>query len=165
MTFDLDEYLKPVLVIACGNKKKPKGEGPGRAGKWPLWEIYQGPLWTTYRAFRRENTDLPLSLWVLSAEYGIVPASTLSHPYDRQLTKRNFDEFVKKLRRQVLRGSEAQRLLRDRTVTFSGPGIYGDALDKAGLDVRRITGTGWGGMRRNLRAWLQGFADGAGDQR
>ena len=165
MLFDLDEYLKPVVVIACGNKKKPKGEGPGRSGKWALWEIYQGPLWTTYRAFLRDHPNPPISVWVLSAEYGLVPEDTFSHPYDRQLTKRNFDDFVKKLRRQLVRGTEAQRLLKDRTVTFAGPTIYGDALEGAGFDVRRLGGVGWGGMRRNLRAWLSGFMSAVGDQR
>lgn len=96
---------KPILVIACGKKKRP----PGR--KYPLWDLYLGPLWSTYRKWladhdieRRVYTldsedhwvptvvagtrPSPVDVWVLSAAFGLAPDYGLREPYDFELTAR-----------------------------------------------------------------------------
>ena len=185
------ESERPVLIIACSKSKEP-ATGTYYRG----WDIYKGPLWTTYRAwaglsyasrdaggYRKMPSWAPVAwrggykfrppmvnVWIVSAKYGLMSQFRNIKPYDEQLTKDNFSAFVKLLKSQLKSGVEDEAIpplrsisaLKSRRIYFAGPKIYAEALEAAGLTIERLGGKGWGGMRKNLRAWLESQDDGRG---
>ena len=121
------ESERPVLIIACSKSKEP-ATGTYYRG----WDIYRGPLWTTYRAwaglsyasrdaggYRKMPSWAPeawegvykyrppmVNVWIVSAKYGLMSQFRNIKPYDKQLTEDNFSAFVKLLKSQLKSGVE-----------------------------------------------------------
>jgi hypothetical protein len=92
-----------LLILACSERKK------GTLDPIPAIERYDGPLWKVLRNFLR---DQPLSaaktdIYVLSAEFGLIPGTHLIPWYNRVMTATRADE----LRTSVL---DQFRLLMDQ---------------------------------------------------
>ena len=146
---------RPVLVIACGNRKQPS-----RSQGYPVRQIYLGPLWTTYRKWLDDHglhDKNPVDVWVISAKHGLIPENQVIPVYNTLLTKASEPAFVQKLKRQLQASSRVR--LREGPVTYAGPFSrssppYLSAMEKVGMDVTAIRGAGYGYMRQNLRSWL-----------
>jgi hypothetical protein len=139
-----------LLILACSATKRPN------AGLLPAIERYNGPTWRTLRAALRQPRDTPLSILVLSAEFGLITADTEIANYDRRMTPARASE----LRPQVA-GSVREHLAgRSFEATFINLGRdYLPALDiEPALAARLGTVTeacGGIGMRMSqLKHWL-----------
>jgi hypothetical protein len=169
---------KPVLVIACGNKKRADDLERYPYGT-PVWDLYLGRAWDTYRKWMEAHdiarhsgakrmggsVSNPLDVWVVSAEHGLLPSTSRLWSYNTQLTPATFSSFVEVLSEQLhasgggALGRERRALLH-QSVTFAGPKIYAEALEAAGLQITPISwrakggGAGWGSLGQNLRRWL-----------
>ena len=139
----------PVLVIACGDKKIG-GRGPHR-----VRDIYKGPLWSSYRKWRRDHgygddEDLPIPVYVLSAKHLLMPDSERIPHYDKKLTASELPRYIPALRQSLRKHG-----VEGRDIVYAGPRpLYLEALEATGSNVTRLSGKGWGGMRKELKAWL-----------
>ena len=70
-----------VILVGCSGVK--------RSGALPAWQKYDGPLWKSLRAVEGVehliNTD---QIYVISALYGVFPASRIINDYDYFLTNK-----------------------------------------------------------------------------
>src|SRR5207247_7032704 len=96
--------IKPrrILLMACSQRKKK-----GRRNL-PAIDRYDGPAFRVLRKYLREVNDRSLSVYVLSAQYGIIPSWKRLPNYDQKM---NFERAsvlrvlaIKKLK-SVLRNS------------------------------------------------------------
>ena len=139
------------LVIACGHGKLP--------GVHRVDELYTGPSWSIYRKVMRDRDARGLGLlsydvYVLSAEYGIVPVDRRVASYDKVLADRPkesneiaVDDLLPLLRAQVREYGLVE-------VDTSGGRIYADALVQAGLAVHRLSTGGIGYQNEALKRHL-----------
>ena len=164
--------VRPVLIIACGaDKITDKGELAAR-------DLYGKGFWAVYRKNSPAIKHPFLDVYVMSAEYGIIPETTLIEPYERLLVDdRKFDNskkresYWKPVRDllPLLKEQIASLDLQDHPVWFSGNKTYLQALQKAGLNVIPLyfhrapgltKGHGDGIHRGALRHYLSYFEDG-----
>jgi len=139
------------LVIACGLGKLP--------GVHRVDALYTGPSWSIYRKGMRDRVVRGLGLlsydvYVLSAEYGIVPVDRRIASYDKVLKERpkkpnevGIAAILSLLRRQVREHGLVE-------VDVSGGELYADALAQAGLVVHRLDTRGIGYQNGALKAHL-----------
>jgi hypothetical protein len=77
-----------LLILACSARKQPF---PG-----PAIEVYDGPLYRILRKAQR-TCNIRATVYLLSAQYGLIPAAQPIVPYDRRMTR----ERARVLRDQV----------------------------------------------------------------
>lgn len=155
-----------VLVIECGGKKLQTRKSV------PIWSLYTGPLWSTYRSTRarREGASVrgshpSLNVFVLSAEHGLLPETDRCSPYDRVLVADSFRGTHKKgtpVRRvsQMVPLVRVQALRHGLTeVWFSGSAVYRGLLEQAGLKVHDLDSRGIGFKRSALGVFLSNAPD------
>ena len=76
---------RSLLIMGCSATKNPDEN-------WvPAHDRYTGPLWQTLNAC---NCGADISVGVVSAHYGFIAATTMTQPYNKQLTPRIADELV-----------------------------------------------------------------------
>ncbi len=143
---------KRLLILSCSQRKRPD------AGLLPAIERYDGPQFQVLRKFVREYPVEARSLntYILSAKFGLIPASEPIPDYDHKMTP----ERASKLNSQVL--PDFKQILQDQFYNelFIGLGKnYLSAL--AGYEQvipansRIIVSQGSQGRRQaELRDWL-----------
>jgi len=142
-----------LLIISCSATKRPEPT------PIPAIERYDGPLWRVLRSFQREQPIIAadINVWAISAEHGLIPASTPICLYDRRMST----ERAKALHSAVL--SELQSVLgTEYTQICLAVGkdylraLCGwEALLPQGVTVTITDGTA-GVKQGQLRAWLEG---------
>ena len=111
------------LVISCGAGKLEH--------KAPAFQLYTGSLWSSFRKAHKSSA-LPLErVWVLSALWGLIPASTELEPYNAQVVP----ETKRKLEDHQIRSSELAKKLTatEEPIYFVGGAPYLAALQLAGF--------------------------------
>jgi hypothetical protein len=85
-----------LLILKCSARKRAD------AGLLPAIERYNGPLWQVLRSYQREQPlfAADLTVYGLSAEYGLISGDTQIPSYERTMAPERADE----LRPQVLDG-------------------------------------------------------------
>jgi hypothetical protein len=80
---------KRLLILACSEDKRKT------SGLLPAIERYNGPMWKVLRNFTKKQagTKTNLHVYVLSAEFGLIPATELIPWYDRVMTKGRAEEL------------------------------------------------------------------------
>jgi hypothetical protein len=75
------EYMR-LLILKCSARKRTDN------ATLPALERYDGPLWKVLRAFLREypTARTELDIYALSAQYGLIPASSSIENYDLLMT-------------------------------------------------------------------------------
>lgn len=144
--------MKPVLVIQCGGAK--------REGSHPVWNLYTGSFWSTYRARRRETEGIiegshpRLDVYVLSAQFGLRKETDELPWYNCRLTDDRVETLAGEIRNQLRGGC---RQLANRSIHFVGSKLYGLALERAGLRVVNVAPAGADmlGMRKALSIFLK----------
>lgn len=129
---------------------------------------YNGPMWQTLRAQLVRLPDAAtdyatgdLRIWVLSALYGFVPASTEIPDYDRRMTP---DLAAKMARDPSYDFQHIAHMVEDADdVLFAGGEMYRDAMWRASgghlhniMKIAETDGRGIGEHRAQLAAWLDG---------
>jgi hypothetical protein len=139
-----------LLVLACSKSKVPA------KGTLPALERYDGPAFRVLRKYLRENDRGALSIFILSAKHGLIPAAKRISDYDCRL----LPDSARALRPQVL--SAAQAAVSAKSLTSVGVCAgkdYQVALDgfaeliPAGVRLETIGG-GQGRRLTALRQWL-----------
>lgn len=151
-----------MLVIQCGDQKVATTQAV------PVWSLYTGPLWSSYRKIRKEREGREVSgphptldVYVLSAEYGLLHESARCPLYDRILVPDSY-------RRQTKRGAPVRRVgeivdkVRDQarrrglTEVYVVAGVpYPELLERAGLVVHNLDPRGIGFKRNTLGRFLK----------
>ena len=83
---------KYLLILSCSKRKRDVATAP--AG-----ELYNGPFYQILRRHRHPNLDI----LILSARYGLIPASKRISTYDQEMTDRRAQELAKSLPGQLNR--------------------------------------------------------------
>ena len=120
-------------------KEKWKKEGRGKA-----YEIYDGPLWQTFRTHEKGNHRI----MVISAKYGLIPADKVISSYDCLLGRDKTDSV---LAHQIKRQLKRYRL---KNVYVVASKRYAAVLRKAGLSNFHFVSGGIGVKREKLRGLL-----------
>jgi|SaaInlStandDraft_2_1057019.scaffolds.fasta_scaffold90900_3 hypothetical protein len=112
------------LIAACsGTKRTPS------AATMPAIELYDGPAW---RIIRKAAEKYPtrfvrnLSVYVLSAEYGLVPAGAHIAPYDRKLDADRAEFLQAKVERQGLAHLSGMAIDPHPNLLVAGGRLYAD---------------------------------------
>jgi hypothetical protein len=161
----LERAKAPVLVIACGGKKL--AQGPAR-----VMDLYTRSWWAKYRKTRRELEGVErlgehprVRVYVLSAEFGLLPEATMCPLYNRVLVPDSHRASTTKDGTPVRRVGEIAPLIREQAATegigsvvFVGGRNYYDALVRAGLDVEWMDRRDLGYKLRSLGQWLRRHA-------
>lgn len=142
--------MKSLLVLACSQKKRPDD------GFLPAIDRYDGPAFRVVRKFQRDTGAEGLSVWVLSARFGLIVASEPIPDYDRRMTTQIATEL----------GPGVQRTLR-KVIARRAPDRVGVCMSKlyrrtlAGLDENWAGGAdfewlggGLGPRLAALKRWL-----------
>lgn len=112
-----------LLVISCGATKSIE------SGLLPATDRYTGPVFTSLRAVLREHPGIKtnLTVWILSAEFGLI---TANHPipyYDHRMTTHRAVELQPQVHQFIQEQASAGTRF---TATFVNLGkIYQSALD------------------------------------
>lgn len=138
-------------MIQCGGSKRSTDKAV------PIWSLYTGTLWSTYRKARERREGALVSgphqgldVYVLSAEHGLLPESARCSVYDRVLVADTHRSLTKKgvpVRRvgdlvDTVRDQARRRGLTE--VWFVGGATYRDLLRRAGLLVHDLERGGIG---------------------
>ena len=86
--------MKRLLILSCSQRKRAD------IGLLPAIERYDGPPFRLLRRFLKQSASAP-SVYILSAEFGLIPTNRLIPYYDRRMTPQ---------RAQELRGHVAAKL-------------------------------------------------------
>lgn len=149
-----------LLILKCSARKR------GEAEPIPAIERYDGPLWQVLRSFRRTQPlfAADLDVYVLSAAFGLIPASQPIPPYDQTMAPERADELrpvvLERFRALVDNGCRdlclglSQRYLRAMRgwETVVPPGM-----------AVTLTDGPMGTKLGQLRAWLEGRTWGPSD--
>ena len=84
---DQEKGTKRLLILSCSERKVETRED------LPAIERYDGPLWRVLRSFLLRTSSTDLDIYVLSAEFGLIPADRLVPLYERKMTKERAKEL------------------------------------------------------------------------
>lgn len=149
-----DSAPRRLLIIACTATKRPD------AGLLPAIDRYDGPSFRVLRRWQADHPDVAdsLAVYVLSAEYGLIPASLPIADYNRRMTAARADELrepVQAALQQVLTGQTFA------AAYLSGGQVYRRALGEplpriGGIPLETApAGAGIGTQLAALKRWLQ----------
>ena len=81
----LDKYL---LIVSCSQRKRSELE------LLPAIDRYDGPVFQVVRRFlRSRSSPVPLDIYILSAEFGLIASDRPIPNYDRRITKKRSSEL------------------------------------------------------------------------
>lgn len=150
----MTEVSRYLLILACSQRKRSD------PGLLPAIERYDGPAFRVLRRFLNQNLSefLDISVYILSAEFGLIPGDRPIPDYNRRMTKLRAKELqptVIKQIKDILNSSYYQKLLicvgRDYLAALEG---YNQVILKE-LTVQIATG-GLGQKLSILYQWLYG---------
>jgi hypothetical protein len=72
--------MNRLLILSCSQSKRPEAQ------LLPAYERYDGPSFRLLRRFLSQNLNRP-SVYILSAEYGLIHSNQCIPFYDRQMTR------------------------------------------------------------------------------
>lgn len=145
------------LIISCGSGKI---ETPQAV---PAHDLYTGPLWSSFRVAIKRSSFKLADVYVLSAEHGLIPASTMLVSYNRQVvpsSRRHLEAH------QIKSSQLAQKLpapIEDELVWFVGGKAYEEALSTAGYEAIKLdthylfpnkNARGGNGKQRQALSWF-----------
>jgi len=70
--------MRHFLLLSCSATKRPD------PGFLPEHDRYDGPV---YRVVRANRAGLDLAIWIVSAEFGLIPEDRLLPLYDKRITR------------------------------------------------------------------------------
>ena len=81
----IDKYL---LIVSCSQRKRSELE------LLPAIDRYDGPVFQVVRRFlRSRSSPVPLDIYILSAEFGLIASDRPIPNYDRRITKKRSSEL------------------------------------------------------------------------
>ncbi len=81
-----------LLILSCTARKRPD------AGSLSAVMRYDGPAFRVYRRFRTAQVDNSVTMYVLSAEYGLIPEAEPVPLYERSMTRERAAELQSRVR-------------------------------------------------------------------
>jgi len=138
-----------VLILACSARKR------SATGLVPAIERYDGPSFQVLRKFLRTSTE-EIGVWVLSAEFGLIPSDEPIPWYDRRMTipraRQLRDPTIKRLQ-------ELTKEIEPSELYIVAGKAYVEAIKgfQAGIPRSCKVGIAAGGLGRKLsqlHAWL-----------
>lgn len=78
-----------LLCVACAGDKVETDE------EMPLYDLYNGPTWSSLRKSLGEDGHLKARIVVLSGKYGICSAGLHSKPYEARLSSNKADDLIR----------------------------------------------------------------------
>lgn len=85
-----------LLILSCSQKKKET------SNLLPALNRYDGPAFQITRKYLNADPKANLSVYVLSAEYGLISSDTLIPSYDRKLTLKRADELKPTIEKEII---------------------------------------------------------------
>lgn len=140
-----------LLILSCS---ATKADHPARA-----IDLYDGPSFRTLRAWIREakREELAeLSVWILSAEHGLIPFDQELEPYDRLMTNDRAEELRPAVTAKL--AELVQELKPSEVFMFLGQkysGAVAPTTWSGDVPLDRAQGKGIGYKLGALRSWLQ----------
>lgn len=142
--------MSRLLLLACSERKRLN------PGHLPAIERYDGPAYRVLRRYAHSTPHEMPDIYILSAQYGLIPGNQPIPAYDRLMTPE---------RAQELRASTASRLqqlqpgTRYRWIFIHAGAVYRELLWSPALDGlprdQLMTATGSQGVQlSHLRSWL-----------
>jgi hypothetical protein len=139
--------MQRLLILACSQRKRSD------ASPLPSIERYDGPAFRLLRRYRRLTQDSGLIVYVLSAEFGLIPAKKPIPTYDRRMTSERADD----LRSSVAAAVQAAIMRHQPSEVFICAGkTYLRALDRLAENGPRLSVARGGQDEKlaSLKAWL-----------
>lgn len=140
---------RALLILACAKTKRHD------AGQIPAIDRYDGPAFRVLRRALRERPGLEeqMTVYILSAEFGLIPWDRRIPDYDRRMTPARAAEL-----HTSVRGMWTGLLLRDRyaPVHIDLGQTYWQAV-RCNWPGASLAHGGIGQRLKQLRAWLWGL--------
>jgi uncharacterized protein DUF6884 len=142
--------MSRLLLLACSERKRLN------PGQLPAIERYDGPA---YRVLRRYVQSAPLEIpdvYILSAQYGLIPGDQPISAYDRLMTPERAQELLASTASRLQQLEPGKRY---RYIFIHAGAVYRDILSSPVLDalsceqIRTATGS-QGVQLAHLRSWL-----------
>ena len=76
-----------LLILGCSQRKRPD------PGLLPAIERYDGPPYRVLRRYLRQEPSAPPTVYILSAEFGLIPSDQPIPYYDRRMTVQRAQEL------------------------------------------------------------------------
>ncbi|MGI8549323.1 MAG: DUF6884 domain-containing protein [Dehalococcoidia bacterium] len=146
-----------LLLMACSQRKRPD------SNLLPAIERYDGPAFRVLRRYLRSVPVQSPEVYILSAEFGLIPASQPIPYYDRRMTAERARE-VRDSVRDRLRGILAEGCYEALYINAGKEyqQALGDIAAPAGTETRIIAAEGSQGKRLSaLHNWLYGESGGS----
>jgi hypothetical protein len=138
-----------LLILSCSKRKRSNPE------LLPAIERYDGPAFRLLRRFLQGQSPELLDIYILSAEFGLIPANQSIPDYDRQMTPQRTRELqlcvIEELT-QVLSKSYKELFIYMSRIYLQAMEGY-DRLFSPELTIRVATG-GLGKKLAELYSWL-----------
>jgi hypothetical protein len=77
--------MRRLLIIACSQRKRLD------VAFLPAIERYDGPAFRVLRRYNRLTQDADLSVYILSAKFGLIPSTVPIPFYDKKMTSKRAD--------------------------------------------------------------------------
>lgn len=146
------EQSQNLLILSCSQRKRTA------PGLLPAIDRYDGPAFRVLRRFLQKQPSELLDIYILSAEFGLIPDNHLIPAYDHRMTQQRARELhsgvISELGK-IFNTKSYQELFifagRDYLPTLDG---Y-DVLMPSGLSVR-VASSGLGKKLSELHDWLYG---------
>lgn len=139
--------MRHLLILGCSAAKRPD------AGLLPAFERYDGPAWRVLRRWQRVTPrwEERLTVWVLSARYGLFDAGVCIPVYEQRLTP----AFAARLRPAIAQGLRLFGAPSGHVLVSLGAD-YRAALPELPWPHQLATG-GIGSRLGQLKGWLEGL--------
>src|SRR5690348_4465403 len=79
--------MQRLLILSCSQRKRPDLE------LLPAMDRYDGPSFRVLRRFLSQRPTERLTVYILSAEFGLIPATLPIPDYDRRMTPQRAREL------------------------------------------------------------------------
>lgn len=145
--------MRRALLLACSQRKAPDH------GLLRAIERYDGPAFRVLRRYLRASGDRDLIVYIMSAEFGLIPGSRSIPSYDRRMTRERAAELAPSVARDL---TAAIHTARPSELFICAGETYVGALagwKRGPLNVH-FAAPGQGRKLRSLKNWLYGEQSG-----
>lgn len=139
--------MRRVLVLACSERKNADPK------PIPAIDRYDGPAFQVLRRYLRTSGDRDLSVWIISAKFGLIAPERRIRPYDRRMTPRRAADLAPAVAEKLAGAIDS----RGPSEVFICVGAtYRLALQEwqPGQTSVRYSAAGQGRKLRSLKRWL-----------
>ncbi len=142
------------LLLSCSQRKRRNPD------PLPALQRYDGPLFRVLRKYLRQRNmdELPMQVWILSAEYGLIGSEAVIPYYDRRMTAKRASELrphvLPKLK-QVLNEGQYSTILINAGIAYRQALVGYEQVIPCDLEVIVSEG-GHGRRQAHLHRWLYG---------